>query len=161
MSTPLLPSSAVSAITDDVIRFGRQGLETGAFLLADPNQPARIASVALLGTAGIDRRRDQLVISGLALARLFDWADEAGLVVRVQLHSHLFEALMSPTDERFGLTVEGFISAIVPDSAAPSREPEDWGWWRFSSGRWVPTDPAHVTTEVIPTVCVDERGVDG
>jgi hypothetical protein len=156
-----IPDAAVAVITDDVLRHGRQGLETGAFLLAEAEDPDHVRIVALLGTAGIQRLEDKLVISGTVLARLFDWAEEAGLVVRAQIHSHRFEAWMSPTDERFGLTVEGFTSAIVPDSSAPSALPGHWGWWLFTSGRWISTDAAELTVGTAQVVCVDEGGVDG
>src|SRR6266540_4689211 len=74
-----LPASAATVVIADVRRFGRERLETGGFLLAANAAPTEITGVALAGVAGITRRRDMFSVSGLALDRLFTWADEQEL----------------------------------------------------------------------------------
>ncbi len=115
--------------------------------------------VALLGDDGIKRRPDRLVISGLALAILFDWADDHDLRVLAQVHSHGMSARMSVTDKRFGLTVENFISAIVPEASSPPDDPSRWGWWTFHSGGWMPNEPARAVAGSCQTIVFDESGV--
>lgn len=131
-----LATDALIRLIGDVVRFGGDGQETAAILLSSRHD--RHADIlALCGERGIERRPDQLVISGAALALLFDWADEVGAQVIAQVHSHGGLARMSPTDRRFGLTVEGFTSAIIPYFAEPPDDPSAWGWWRFQERAWV------------------------
>jgi hypothetical protein len=155
-----ISASVVQAIVGDVARWGRRGVETGGFVLTR-SDPCLGDILIACGTAGITRRPDQLIISGEALAAMFDYATEHDLVVACQIHSHQYGPGMSPTDQRFGLTVEGFTSVIVPRWSAPSTNPADWGWWRFTKGRWLSGD-APRPIEAAPTVLVfDERGVRG
>lgn len=153
-----VPAAALARLLADVVRFGDNGLETGAMLLSSRRD--RHADVlALCGEHGIERRADQFVISGAALAQLFDWTDEAGARVVAQVHSHGGLARMSPTDRRFGLTVEGFTSAIVPHFGRPPNDPAAWGWWRFQDQVWVPSDPGSAVAAPSRTVIFDEEGV--
>jgi hypothetical protein len=151
-------TSVVQGIVDDVASWGRHGVETGGFILtrADPRLGD---TVILCGETGITRRPDQLVISGEALAVLFDYAAEHDMVVACQIHSHQFGPRMSPTDQRFGLTVEGFTSVIVPRWSAPSIDPGDWGWWRFTEGRWLAAGAPHSVEAEAMVLVFDERGV--
>lgn len=151
-------ASAVAAIVEDVATWGRHGVETGGFVLARAD-PCLGDTVILLGRNGIIRRPDQLVISGEALAVLFDYAAEHEMVVACQVHSHQFGPRMSPTDQRFGLTVEGFTSVIVPRWSAPSLEPADWGWWRFMNGRWLAVGAPQPVESEATILVFDEQGV--
>lgn len=150
--------SVVDAVVADVATWGRRGVETGGFVLATREDgPGDVFAVC--GTAGIIRRPDQLVISGEALAALFNYASDQGLSVACQVHSHQYAARMSPVDQRFGLTVEGFTSAIVPRWAAPPDDPEDWGWWRFADRSWSRTPAPDRVEAASRQVVFDERGV--
>lgn len=161
MPSVVLPDAAIPAIVNDIHFFGEIGVETGAWLLASEDDPNRIRHVALLGDTGIVRRPDQLIVSGKAIAVLFDWAVMERLVVRAQVHSHGRKAFMSETDRRFGLTVEGFIAAIVPFARIASSRPDAWRWWVFRDGRWSSTDPAAVGDGEVRVVRFDEAGVHG
>lgn len=157
--TLVLPDAAIAAIVDDIHFFGVIGVESGGWLLASEDEPERIRHVALLGETGIVRRPDQLIVSGKAIAVLFDWAVVERLVVRAQVHSHGREAFMSETDRRFGLTVEGFIAAIVPFARIATSRPDAWRWWEFRDGRWSSTDPAAVGDGEVRVIRFDEAGV--
>ncbi|HVA85474.1 MAG TPA: hypothetical protein VNF73_04035 [Candidatus Saccharimonadales bacterium] len=154
----VIPVGGLTTILTDVRLYGQAGLETGAMLLGRMGEQ-QVDIVALLGERGIERHPDHLVISGVALATLFDWADDRDARVLAQLHSHGLSALMSVTDQRFGLTVEGFTSAIVPEAACPPADPSRWGWWMFRGGLWEPSAPARVAEGSCLTVVFDESGV--
>lgn len=151
-------ASVVEGIVGDVASWGRHGVETGGFILtrADPHLGD---TLILCDGTGITRRPDQLIISGEALAVLFDFAAEHDMVVASQIHSHQFGRRMSSTDQRFGLTVEGFTSVIVPRWSAPSSEPADWGWWRFTEGRWVAASAPDSVEGEGKVMVFDEQGV--
>jgi hypothetical protein len=153
-----ISASVVQAICEDIATWGRRGVETGGFVLTRGDTRLGDLLVAC-GTAGIIRRPDQLVISGEALAVLFDYATEHELVVACQVHSHQYGPRMSPTDQRFGLTVEGFTSVIVPRWSAPSTDPREWGWWRFTEGRWVLTGAPRSIDATSAVMIFDEQGV--
>lgn len=155
----VLPEAAITAVIDDIHFFGELAVESGAWLLASEADPVRIGHVALLGETGIVRHHDQLIVSGKAIAALFEWAVEQSLVVRAQIHSHGREAFMSETDRRFGLTVDGFIAAIVPFARVASPRPDAWRWWEFGGGCWSSADPAVPGDGVVRVVRFDEAGV--
>jgi hypothetical protein len=157
----LLPVSGIETIVRDIRHFGAAGVESGSWLTASERDPDHIDGVALLGARGIVRRPDQLIVSGKAMARLLDWADRKALVVRAQVHSHGREAFMSETDGRFGLTVEGFIAAIVPDARIASASVADWRWWEFEQGAWSTRLAPATTNRAIQVVEFDEDGVRG
>jgi hypothetical protein len=153
-----ISASVAQAIVDEVATWGRRGVETGGFVLTR-NDPCLGDLLVACGTAGIIRRPDQLVISGEALAVLFDYAAEQELVVACQVHSHQYGPRMSPTDQRFGLTVEGFTSVIVPRWSDPSTDPRDWGWWRFNDGRWLRAGAPRPIDAAFAVKVFDEQGV--
>jgi hypothetical protein len=68
---------------------------------------------------------------------------------------------MSETDRRFGLTVEGFIAAIVPYARTATSRPDAWRWWVFRHGRWSSMDPAAVGDGEVRVIRFDEAGVHG
>ena len=76
----VIPVGGVTTILADIRLHGRAGLETGAMLLGRVGEQ-QVDIVALLGEPGIERHPDYLVISGVALATLFDWADDRGASV--------------------------------------------------------------------------------
>jgi hypothetical protein len=161
MSALLVPQTAVDAIVDEVKRYGLAHVETGGFLLVEAGRLDQVTLVALAGAAGIWRAGELFKVSGAALARLFDWASQEGLLVRAQIHSHRVGAFLSRTDARHGFTVEGFTSAVVPDFASPPSDPGAWGWWRCESGRWRKCAPATLSGDRAGTVWFDEEGVSG
>jgi proteasome lid subunit RPN8/RPN11 len=153
-----ISDSVVDAVVADAAAWGRRGVETGGFVLATAEGGAGDV-FAVCGTHGIVRRPDQLIISGEALAALFDYASDRGLIVVCQVHSHQHGARMSPVDQRFGLTVEGFTSAIVPRWASPPSDPADWGWWRFADGRWSLTAAPETVEANSGRLVFDKQGV--
>jgi len=151
-------SGVADVLTRDIRRFGGLGVESGGLVLRSAG--ADLADVlALLGDDGIVREPDYLEIGGAAMGTLFDWAEAEGLELVAQIHSHLFGKEMSPTDQRFSLTVNGFVSAIVPQAATAQSQPTAWGWWRFGPTRWRPIAAPAVVTRAARTVIVDGRGV--
>jgi hypothetical protein len=149
----------VHAVLDETRAYGKRNVETGGFLTASTNSDA-ITGVAVAGTAGIVRRADLFQISERALDRLFTYADDRGLWMPVQFHSHRFGAGMSLTDELHGLRVEGFISTILPQYANPPEDASKWGWWQFTEGEWRPLTPISIDRpESGPVVVFDEGGV--
>lgn len=156
-----LTPGAITVIVEDVCRFARSGVESGAWLLASERDRLQVSHVALLGTVGVVRRPDQLIVTAKGVSRLFSWAADSSLVVRAQVHSHLFGAFMSEADRRFGLGVEGFVSSIIPNAAAAQSSPEAWGWWSFRAGVWMPVQSAPVADGQVHVVHFDEDGVRG
>jgi hypothetical protein len=155
----ILPEPATAAIIADVTRFGAESLETGGFLLA-PRDEKTIATVALAGTAGIVRRRRMFQVSEIALDRLFAHADRHELWIPAQFHSHGGAAFMSPTDVDHGLSVEGFVTTIVPDFASPPANPSQWGWWRYDDA-WTPIASPRLAAGAVSVISFDEDGVRG
>lgn len=155
-----LPLESVTALTDEVGRYGASRVETGGFLLAPAGADSPISVLALAGVTGIIRRRGLFVVSGLALDRLFTWADQHGLRIRAQFHSHVGPAFLSPTDLEHGLNVRGFVSCVVPFCKDPSNDPSRWGWWRFDEEEWREiASPELVAESSVTVVTFDEDGV--
>lgn len=140
-----IPRRALDSITAHVQHYGQQELETGGFLLTEPQQP-RVCVLALAGSTGIIRGEGLFVVTVPALDRLFTHAEDNGLQVRAMLHSHPAEAFLSMTDRRYSLRVHGFINAVVPDYATPTADAAAWGWWRHD-GDWVTCPPPQFTTD--------------
>jgi hypothetical protein len=155
----ILPTSATAAVIAEVTRFGIESLETGGFLLA-PRDANTITTVAHVGTAGIVRRRNLFQVSEVALDRLFAHADQHEFWIPVQFHSHGRAAFMSPTDVDHGLSVEGFVTTIVPYFATPPADPSQWGWWRYDDA-WTPIAPPRTTTGTSSIITFDEDGIRG
>jgi hypothetical protein len=161
----LIPAAGVAALIGEAIAFGARGLETGGFLLAsradpDGGYPA-VTAVALAGDAGITRHRDVFQVSERALDRVFTFADDRGLWIPALLHSHRTGAFLSAADQRYGLNVDGFVSAVIPRYASPPGDPASWGWWRFESGQWRDAPPGRTAGEAAEVLRFDEAGVRG
>lgn len=128
---PITMPASMSATIADVARIaGRRPVETGGFILGRAGTD-RGDVLALTGEVGVERRRDLFIVDGLALAALFDWADDHDLSVIAQWHTHRGRAGLSKTDLEHGLNVPGFHTAVVPFYASASPEPATWGWWTF------------------------------
>lgn len=153
----ILPQAAAKAVIADVALLGREGLETGGFLLA-PRGSEQVSIVARCATAGIVRRAGLFQVSERALDRLFEYADQHELWIPVQFHSHKLAALLSPCDVEHGLSVEGFVTTIVPYFRAPSADPARWGWWRYRSG-WTPARAPETSPGPSRVIVFDEEGV--
>jgi hypothetical protein len=155
-----LPQEAIEAITGDVRAYGTQRVETGGFLLSPIGDAGQVSSLALAGTVGITRRRGLFAVSGIALDRLFTWADDKRLRIPAQFHSHRGRAFLSPTDLAHGLSVRGFVTCIVPFWNNPPNDPAQWGWWQFDGKNWRDeTSPRTDPHRKLAVVTFDERGV--
>ncbi len=159
MTEARLTEAAVAAIVAEVGRYGSAGVETGGFLLVSRDNSEVTAAVALAGTAGITRRSDQFVISGTVVDLLSEWADDRGLRVVAQLHSHRRAAFLSPIDRRGGVRVDGFISAVIPTFRTPPASPHAWSWFVFTAGLWQPRPPFVTVAGDIETMTFDEDGI--
>lgn len=154
-----IPQIGIEAIVQETVKFGMGQLETGGFLLVHSGE-SEVCGVAMAGMRGIVRRHNIFQISSPALDRLFSYADDAGLRIPAQFHSHRFGALMSRSDEQHGFRVGGFISTIIPDFALPPANPFAWGWWQFSRGDWVPFNSVSLVAKSIGIIVdFDEDGV--
>lgn len=160
-----IPASGVTAVADETATFGARRLETGGFVLVPRQSPADgdcpLTVIALAGDTGIVRDRALFQISERALDRIFTFADDHDLWIPAQFHSHRAAAFLSRADQRHGLRVEGFISAVIPAYACPPRNLARWGWWRFTSGTWRRTEAGRVCGGTLEVVRFDEVGVHG
>lgn len=154
-----LPAAVPEAVAIYVKEYGAEGVETGAFLLAPTGAADEISLLAFAGEEGITRGPEVFGVSGRAIGRLFDWADETGMRVRALVHSHEGRAFLSKTDLKHGFAVSNFTTAIVPWYADPSPSPSDWAWWRYYGGEWRKIAPAAVTNHEAEFVVFDEGGV--
>lgn len=153
-----LGADAVETIVADVARHGALGVETGALLLTPPDDPT-VTVLALAGTVGIIRHPRLLVLSSPALNPLFAYAEDNNLQLRAQVHSHTRQAFLSHTDKTGNIRMSGFIASVIPNFAAPPRDPATWGWWTFEDGDWVPIEPAVITTQTTKVITFDADGV--
>jgi hypothetical protein len=160
IETSLFTSAdAVAAVIRETRSYGERSLETGGFLIAESGTDT-LTGVAMAGDAGITRRRRLFQISERALDRLFTFADDQGLWIPVQFHSHERAAFMSETDAEHGLRVEGFVSTIIPEFAAPPDDVCSWRWWEFQQGDWHACSPARiVAAELDLAIVFDEDGI--
>ncbi|GLZ32030.1 hypothetical protein Lesp02_42180 [Lentzea sp. NBRC 105346] len=136
----VISTNSVESLIKAVRRHGLAWEETGALLLTTPEK-WDVVAVALAGDDGIQRGKGLFVITLPAFDALFTYAEEQDLQVRAMVHSHPYEAFLSPVDRQHGLRVRGFISAVIPTYGDPPVDPSDWGWWRFEDD-WHPTQPA-------------------
>lgn len=151
--------NAVETIVDDVRRYGGHEVETGALLLT-PRGESAVSVLALAGEAGVTRDRGLFVLSAAALNPLFNYAEDNGLQVRAQVHSHMFKAFLSPTDKAGNIRMQGFIAAVIPTFAAPASNVTVWGWWTFDGTDWIVTSPATVAADLeAKVVTFDADGV--
>lgn len=155
----VVPGTIGARIAAEVRRYGALDVETGGFMLAPAPEPMRVSIVALAGERGVTRRWGLFRVSGRAIDRLFAWADEQGMRIPAQFHSHKLGAFLSPTDQRDGFNVKDFISAVVPQYADPPADPTAWGWWLFDGEAWIATAPPAVSAQGAPVVVFDEDGV--
>ncbi|MDP9226030.1 MAG: hypothetical protein M3P18_19765 [Actinomycetota bacterium] len=155
-----VPESAIDLIADEILVFGQQNVETGGFVLA-AREDSVVSKVALAGEAGIVRHRNLFQISERALDRLFTFADDHGMWIPAQFHSHRLAAFLSPTDKQHGLKVEGFTSVVVPTYAAPPRDITCWGWWRFEAGEWRDAELCRLVEGAVSVIRFDEDGARG
>jgi len=153
-----MPSTAAAAIADEVRRYGEEILETGGFLLG-PKGSQEITVLAFAGQIGILRSWGLFQVHELALDRLFGFADDRGLSIPAQFHSHMLRDELSPTDREHGLRVEEFISAVVPEYRMPPCDPAKWGWWRFDRDQWVRIGAATTGPGGVEIVEFDRGGV--
>jgi hypothetical protein len=151
-----LPRAAVEIVVAEVAAWGGRGVETGGFLLCGEGE-RRVEMVALSGGRGISRARDQFVVSGKALARLFGHAGKHRLSIRAQFHSHGRSAFLSPTDLTHGFNVKGFITTVVPQFAGPPEDPRDWRWW-MHDGNWEEIGSPMLVEHGVRIVRFDENG---
>lgn len=158
--TLTIDTDTVARLLEHVRFYGQQDVETGAMLLSNPGEP-EISVLALAGEAGITRHYGLLVLSAEALAPLFEYAEDNGLQIRAQVHSHAREAFMSRTDKAGNIRMQGFIAGVVPNFANPSTQPSTWGWWTFDGQNWVDIAPPTLTspTPGATTVVFDSSGI--
>lgn len=153
--TLVLPRALPKALRDDTKTWGRKDVETGAFLLGHDTS---VDTIAWPGVHDIVREHDQFAVGGLALAQLFDWAEDKQLRVLALVHSHRGRAFLSVTDLKHGFSVPGFISAIIPRYHNPSADLRDWGWWQFDKN-WHPLEPPALDERAFAAVTFDSVGV--
>ena len=153
-----LPAKAGPLIAEEVRRFGQRDVETGGFFLA-PQGQGTVTVVAFAGQAGVTRQRLLFQVSSLALDQLFGFADLRACWVPAQFHSHADGAFLSFTDQRHGLRVSGFTSAVIPRFADPPARMAAWMWWRFSNEVWNPCQPPQMEGREVAVVVFDEEGV--
>lgn len=155
-----IPAPVAEAIAAHVAGYGRSGVETGGFLMADPKTGV-LAVMAMAGEVGVVRDPDLFLVSSRAMDRLFSYAESRGLWVAAQVHSHGGRAFLSRTDREHGVAVEGFTTVVVPNFGAPSADPEAWGWWRYQGGAWLHIPAPAVMVSPVECVVFDELGVRG
>ncbi len=147
-------------LVEHVTGWGRVNCETGGFLLAGEDERDHMTVLALAGVAGIVRRRDVFSVSSAAIDTLFSWAADEELVVRAQVHSHRGSAFLSKTDLKYGFSVDGFTTSVIPRYVDPSAEPAHWGWWTYGSGAWSRTAaPALTRAELGQVITFDANEV--
>jgi hypothetical protein len=152
-----IPVTMAEQIAAEATTCGQRGGETGGFLLAPAGSREGASVLALAGEIGVERRRDLFRISGIALAALFEWADDHDLAIAAQWHSHRLGAFLSETDLAYGFNVPGFRSAVVPNYLRASADPAEWGWWRYHEGSWQ-TTPAPTPVETPCSSILFEEG---
>jgi hypothetical protein len=136
-----LPDDAIGQLIEHVSSYGRSEVETGALLMCDPYS-SDVRAVALTGDLGVTRRYGLFVLSMRVIDSAFSYAEDHGLQVRAQIHSHAGDAFLSPADKRGNLNMEGFIAAVIPDFRNPPHDPTSWGWWTFGARAWRQSEPA-------------------
>ncbi|WP_392544213.1 hypothetical protein [Oryzobacter telluris] len=153
-----LGTDAVARLTADVARYGSRGVETGALLLT-PIDDVAVSVIALAGAAGIERHPGLLRFSTSVLSPLFSYAEENELQLRAQVHSHKFDAFLSPTDKAGNIRMVGFIACVIPNFATPSPDPSAWGWWTFGGQHWTPSASAVETDASTKVITFDAEGI--
>jgi hypothetical protein len=159
MTGLLLPQGAIEPLIEHVSSYGRNEVETGALLLCDPRSSA-VRAVALTGDRGVTRKYGLFVLSMRVIDSAFSYAEDHGLQVRAQVHSHAGAAFLSPTDKSGNLNMQGFIVAVIPNFHRPPHDPTSWGWWTFIAGAWRASEAARTdrTLASANIVTVDAEG---
>ncbi|MBV8861856.1 MAG: hypothetical protein JO082_14355 [Mycobacterium sp.] len=137
----VLPGNAQQALCDSVAEYGHLGVETGGLLMCPPDTD-NVGVVALAGHAGVTRQYGLFVLTMPVIDQAFTFAEDMGLQIRCQVHSHAGRAALSPLDQRGNLRINGFLAAVIPTFADPPQQPSSWGWWTFRGGSWRATAPA-------------------
>ncbi len=159
MSTLAIPHAMALAIRAEVAHHGAHDVETGMFLLA-AHGAHTVGTLALAGSAGVTRRREQFALTGRALNHLFSHARREQLEIVAQIHSHAGRAFLSEVDLRHGFAVEGFTTSVIPTYRHPPLDPAGWGWWRYDGRGWQ-TVPAYTISAGHTTIITfDERTID-
>jgi hypothetical protein len=154
-----LPDNAREALCRCVIDYGRLGVETGALLMCPPNSHD-VSVVALAGQSGVIRQYGLFVLTLPVIDQAFTFAEDMGLQVRCQVHSHGGPAFLSPTDERGNLRINGFIAAVIPNFVDPPPQPPSWGWWTYSGESWQASGPATtVSNSTAKVLTIDADGI--
>lgn len=158
-----IPAGGVDVLVNETAVLGAQDLETGAFMLAPragaAGQDPEVTVIALAGDIGIVRDCDLFQVSERALHQVFTFADDHDLWIPALVHSHRAGAFLSLADQRYGLRVDGFISAVIPTYASPPSGLARWGWWQFEAGRWRDAVPGLATDGTVEVVRFDEAGI--
>jgi proteasome lid subunit RPN8/RPN11 len=159
MNELALPTAMTLAIHDEVAHHGAHDVETGMFLLAAPGAHT-VHTLALAGTAGVTRHREQFALTGRALNRLFSHARREQLEIVAQIHSHAGRAFLSEVDLRHGFAVEGFTTSVIPSYRHPPVDPAGWGWWRHDGRGWQPAPAYAIGAGHTTIITFDERTID-
>jgi len=159
MSTLVIPRTMAHAIQAEVAHHGARDVETGMFLLAAPGA-GTVGTLALPGSAGVTRRREQFALTGRVLNRLFSHARAARLEIVAQIHSHAGAAFLSEVDLRHGFAVEGFTTSVIPTYRRPPLDPAGWGWWRHDGHEWQIVAPYTIGDGESTIITFDEETVD-
>jgi hypothetical protein len=154
----LIATDLLQPLQAHVRAYGLHHAESGGFLLGCYEGSAATV-LALAEGVGIDRNPGFFRVSGKAIDRLFEFADQQSLRVWAQVHAHPRDSFLSITDKRDGFRVAGFLSGVIPDYAMPPLNPADWGWWTFVNGAWQ-TAPSPTTIDMTGRVVIfDETGI--
>ncbi len=160
MKNPLrLPESALSPIQSHVAEFGQLSAESGGFFVGATDSPV-ITSIMFANGLGIERKHGGFAVSAKAIDVLFGWVENQGARVWAQFHSHPTDAFLSAIDIKYGFSVEGFTSAVIPRFSSPPRDSNQWGWWRYEGKSWQRiTGPAIVRNQIVSVYTFGEDGV--
>lgn len=153
-----LPAGMTQTIARVARAAGTELVETGGFILGRPGSGAGTV-LALTGDSDVDRQKHLFHVGGLALATLFDWAEERELSVLAQWHTHRYKAFLSDTDLEHGFNVRGFHTSVVPDYETASPDPADWGWWTYTGDEWTPAAAPAVGNAAFLTITFEKGRV--
>lgn len=153
-----ISSELLKPLQEHVRGYGLVDAEAGGFLLGSYGD-ASATVLALAEGVGVERSRGGFRVSGKAIDRLFAFAEDKELRVWAQVHSHPHGSFLSIIDETDGFRVAGFLSGVIPDFAAPPREPASWGWWTFEDGVWQAGPSPSMVERPGRVVTFDEMGV--
>lgn len=154
-----LSHDAIGSLIEHVSSYGRTEVETGALLMCDPGGGA-VRAIALTGDRGVTRKYGLFVLSMRVIDSAFSYAEDRGLQVRAQVHSHAGAAFLSPTDKTGNLNMEGFIAAVIPNFRNPPHDPTLWGWWTYGARAWRASGPAR-TDRTLPSATILTVDADG